>query len=71
MRTAWYHNLKANPEVDVLAAGGSGAYVASEAQGEERTRLWAEVNDLYAGYETYQQRAGARTIPAIVLTRAS
>jgi len=68
---AWYHNLKANPKVDVLASGRSGAYVATEAQGEERTRLWEEVNDLYAGYETYQQRAGARTIPVIVLTRPS
>jgi deazaflavin-dependent oxidoreductase (nitroreductase family) len=46
---AWDHNLKANPKVDVLASGRSGAYVAAEAQGEERTRLWEEVNDLYAG----------------------
>jgi deazaflavin-dependent oxidoreductase (nitroreductase family) len=66
----WYHNLRAHPEVEVIAAGRSGRYRAREAEGEERVRLWQEVNDLYAGYETYQGRAGTRRIPVIVLERA-
>ena len=49
--------------------GRSGRYRAREAEGEERARLWEEVNDLYAGYETYQGRAGARRIPVMVLER--
>jgi deazaflavin-dependent oxidoreductase (nitroreductase family) len=67
---AWYHNLRANPECEVFAAGRSGRYVAREAEGAERARLWDLVNDLYAGYETYQGRAGARRIPVMVLSPA-
>jgi deazaflavin-dependent oxidoreductase (nitroreductase family) len=67
---AWYHNLRANPRVRVLAPGRSGDYVARTAEGEERDRLWAEAVDYYAGYDTYQGRAGDRTIPVVVLERA-
>jgi deazaflavin-dependent oxidoreductase (nitroreductase family) len=67
---AWYHNVRANPTVDILAPRGrSGRYVGHEAEGEERARLWEEVNDLYAGYDVYQGRAGARRIPVIVFSR--
>ena len=64
---AWVHNLRANPRVKVLAPGRSGDYVAHEAEGEERKRLWAEAVDYYAGYATYQERAGERRIPVVVL----
>jgi deazaflavin-dependent oxidoreductase (nitroreductase family) len=67
---AWYHNVKANPTVDIIAPGGrSGRYVGYEAEGEERARLWEEVNDLYAGYDVYQGRAGSRRIPVIIFSR--
>ena len=69
---AWYHNLKANPRVGFLRRGGYHAsYLAREAAGPERERLWAKVNELYAGYDTYQGRAGSRRIPVIVLEPAS
>ena len=29
--------------------------------------LWALVNDNYSGYDVYQQRAGDRRIPVVVL----
>jgi deazaflavin-dependent oxidoreductase (nitroreductase family) len=67
---AWYHNLRANPECEIFAKDRTGTYVAREAEGEERERLWAIVNDLYAGYDTYQGRAGARRIPVMVLSPA-
>jgi deazaflavin-dependent oxidoreductase (nitroreductase family) len=68
---AWYHNVRANPTVDILAPRGrSGRYVGHEAMGEERARLWDEVNDLYAGYDVYHGRAGARLIPVMVFSRA-
>jgi deazaflavin-dependent oxidoreductase (nitroreductase family) len=67
---AWYHNLTANPEVDVIAPGGrTGRYVAREAEGPERERLWEIAADLYAGYDVYQGRAGERRIPVMVLSR--
>lgn len=69
---AWYHNLKASPRVRFLRRGGHrGEYLAREAAGPERDELWAKVNDLYAGYETYQGRAGERRIPVIVLEPAA
>jgi deazaflavin-dependent oxidoreductase (nitroreductase family) len=67
---AWFHNLKANPDVRVLAPGRSGDYVAREARGDERGRLWTKACDYYAGYETYQERAGSREIPVVVLEPA-
>ena len=69
---AWYHNVKANPSVRFLRRRGHEAeYTAREAVGAERERLWAKANDLYAGYETYRQRAGARRIPVVVLDPAN
>jgi deazaflavin-dependent oxidoreductase (nitroreductase family) len=68
---SWYHNIKAHPDVDVKAKGRSGRYRAREAEGEERERLWALANDYYRGYDVYQERAGARRIPVIVLERAA
>lgn len=67
---AWYHNVRANPTVDILAPRGrSGRYVGHEAEGVERARLWDDVNDLYSGYDVYQDRAGSRRIPVIVFSR--
>ena len=65
---AWYHNLRANPDVEVEVDGGLIPVRAHEAEGAEREELWRIVNDHYAGYEIYQQRAGARRIPVMLLT---
>ncbi|MEA2271537.1 MAG: hypothetical protein QOI98_245 [Solirubrobacteraceae bacterium] len=68
---SWYHNVKAHPDVDVKAKGRSGRYRAREAEGEERERLWEIANDQYRGYDVYQERAGDRRIPVIVLERGA
>jgi F420H(2)-dependent quinone reductase len=69
---AWYHNLKANPDVQVWAPKGrSGRYRAREAEGEERERMWQLACENYPGYETYQQRTGGRRIPVMVLEPVS
>jgi deazaflavin-dependent oxidoreductase (nitroreductase family) len=68
---AWLHNIRANPRVSFLGPGGtSGAYLAREAEGDERDRLWDEAVDYYSGYATYEVRAGERQIPVVVLERA-
>jgi F420H(2)-dependent quinone reductase len=65
---AWLHNLRAHPDVAFTdRRGGRREYRAREASGDERDRLWALANDLYAGYETYQGRTGGRRIPVVVL----
>jgi len=65
---AWYHNLKAHPDVEVEVDGERIAVTAREATGAERDDLWRLVNDNYVGYEVYQQRAGGRQIPVMVLS---
>jgi F420H(2)-dependent quinone reductase len=68
---AWLHNIRASPRVRFLGPGGAtGDFVAREAQGDERGRLWDEAVDYYAGYATYKIRAGEREIPIVVLERA-
>lgn len=65
---AWYHNVVANPEVSFTALGSRRDYTAREAEGEERERLWKQINsEVYPGYDDYQLRAGSRRIPVIVL----
>ena len=68
---AWYHNLRAHP--DAVAADIRGRRVSVRARvldGDERERIWRLVNDNYDGYDVYQQRAGARTIPVVLLEPA-
>jgi len=67
---AWYHNLKARPEVEACTDGRPERYVAREAEGAERERLWKLATKLYSGYEDYQARASHRRIPVIVLEPA-
>lgn len=67
---AWYHNLTANPECDVIAKGRSGHYRARELEGEERERAWQIMTDVYRGYDVYQSRTGGRVIPVLALERA-
>jgi deazaflavin-dependent oxidoreductase (nitroreductase family) len=69
---AWYWNLKANPKARFVGPGGlTGDYVAREAEGDERARLWAEAVDYYDGFATYQGRTDGRRIPVVVLEPAS
>ena len=64
---AWYHNLVAHPDVEIEIDGKRSSVHAREAQGPERDRLWALVNDYYNGYDIYAERAGDRQIPVMVL----
>ena len=67
---AWVHNIRAHPRVSVYARGDRREYVAREAHGGERDRLWARAVELYPGYETYRRRAVGREIPVVVLSPA-
>ena len=64
---AWYVNLKKNPQVEIFVDGESIKCTASDAEGEERKRLWAKAVAIYDGYEKYRKRAGEREIPVVVL----
>jgi deazaflavin-dependent oxidoreductase (nitroreductase family) len=64
---AWFHNVSANPDVEVTVRGERLPMRAEIAEGAERDRLWAMAVDNYSGYTRYQERAGGRTIPVVVL----
>ncbi len=63
---AWYHNVKANPQVRMWAAGRGGRYVGHEATGEERARLFELATQLTEGYAQYAERVPDRAIPVLV-----
>jgi deazaflavin-dependent oxidoreductase (nitroreductase family) len=68
---AWYHNLRAHPDVVSVEIGGRHIQVRPRvAEGAERMELWQRVNDNYNGYESYQGRTGGRVIPVVLLERA-
>lgn len=63
----WFHNLKANPAVEVSLRGGRKRPMrARVADADERARLWPLVTKRYRGYEQYQQRT-MREIPLVLL----
>ena len=62
---AWYHNLKAHPEIEIERDGRREPFVAHQADGEERAALWPRIVDMNPGYADYQERT-TREIPVMV-----
>lgn len=65
---AWYHNLRANPEVGVEFGTETFRARASVAEGAERDRLYAAQAASMPAFNEYQQKT-ARVIPVVVLER--
>jgi deazaflavin-dependent oxidoreductase (nitroreductase family) len=64
---AWFHNLKAQPDVRVEMRGEVRNVRARVATGDERGRLWKKAAKVWPDYEAYQRRAPDREIPVVVL----
>lgn len=64
---AWYLNLIDEPNCEIRVASESMQALARTADGEERETLWAELAEIYPPYNDYQQTAGERLIPVVVL----
>ena len=65
----WYFNLTDDPEVEVQVKGDRFKAVARVAEGDERERLWARMNEEWPDYTEYQKKTD-RQIPVVVLERA-
>ena len=63
----WFLNLEASPECELMVGPRHVRALARVADGEERERLWKQMAEIYPPYVEYQERAGARTIPVVVL----
>jgi deazaflavin-dependent oxidoreductase (nitroreductase family) len=65
---SWYENLKANPDAAIEIPGEEVAVRASDAEGEERKRLWELMVEVWPAYDDYQAKTD-REIPIVVLSR--
>jgi len=63
---AWFHNLRAHPDVTIQVGSERKAVRARVATPEERARLWPKVVATYSGYAGYQERT-EREIPLVIL----
>jgi deazaflavin-dependent oxidoreductase (nitroreductase family) len=62
----WYHNLIAEPHVEVQDGPVKQDMVAREVFGEEKAEWWARAVEAYPDYADYQQKTD-RIIPLFVL----
>jgi deazaflavin-dependent oxidoreductase (nitroreductase family) len=63
---AWWLNLEANPQAELLTGRERRAVTARNAGPDERPRLWAEVTARAPGYLEYERRT-TREIPVVIL----
>ena len=62
---AWFHNVRANPDVTL---GGEPYRACVVEDPAERERLWRLADRVFPGFATYRRRAG-REIPILQLER--
>jgi deazaflavin-dependent oxidoreductase (nitroreductase family) len=62
---AWYLNLMANPDVTVEVGDREVHVRAEEVHGDEKTRLWQKMVEMYPTYDDYQSWT-ERKIPLVV-----
>ena len=63
----WYHNLVADPRVELQDGPVKRDYTAREVTGAERELWWKRACDVWPYYDDYQRRT-ERVIPVFVLT---
>ena len=63
----WFHNLTANPDVEIQIGRKRMPVPAHVAEGDERAHIWARANEVNkGGYDVYRTRTD-RKIPVVVL----
>ncbi len=64
---AWYLNLESKPEATVTIGRDEHSVLAVVTEGEDRTKLYDEMTQIYGDYAEYQ-KATDRVIPVVRLT---
>jgi deazaflavin-dependent oxidoreductase (nitroreductase family) len=62
----WYHNLKANPHVELQDGATKLDYRAREVSGGEKAEWWRRAVEIWPAYDDYQAKT-KREIPVFVL----
>jgi deazaflavin-dependent oxidoreductase (nitroreductase family) len=63
----WYHNLVANPHVELQDGAVRKDYIAREVTGDERATWWKRATATWPDYDEYQTKTD-RVIPLFVLS---
>jgi deazaflavin-dependent oxidoreductase (nitroreductase family) len=63
----WYHNLRAQPEVEIAVDGIRQRVRAIAIEGERRERIWEQALRVYPGFAQYERRASHRRITVFAL----
>jgi F420H(2)-dependent quinone reductase len=66
----WYHNVMADPRVELQDGPVRQDMVAREATGEEKAKWWARAVEAYPDYAEYQKKTD-RLIPLFILEPAA
>lgn len=66
----WYHNLVAEPRVELQDGAERRDYVARELEGDERAQWWHRAVQVWPDYAEYQTKTD-RLIPVFVLEPAA
>lgn len=61
----WYHNVKANPAIDIMVDGHTRYMHARQVSSEEKKELWPHLLSLYPDFDEYQARTD-RDIPVFI-----
>ena len=64
---AWYYNVVASPDTTIELGTETLPVRAREAQGTERDAVWSKQKEVMPGFGDYEEKAGDRVIPVIVL----
>lgn len=67
---AWYHNVCANPDVEIEVRGRRRPMTARIAGPDERAELWPRLLEIWPAFDDYQART-ERTIPVVVCEPAA
>jgi deazaflavin-dependent oxidoreductase (nitroreductase family) len=66
---SWYHNLKANPDVEIEVGDRTISVRADEVEGEERDAIYGRHAAQYPAFAGYE-RGTSRRIPVVALVPA-
>ena len=66
----WFHNLVANPATSIEVGTETIAVTARVADGDERDDIWSRQKVAAPQFAEYEESAGDRVIPVVVLDRA-
>lgn len=64
---AWYYNLKEQKETVFQVASQCYRAAWREPQGKEWSAVWEYMAELFPNYKSYQESAGTRRIPLVML----